>query len=476
VYYHLEENCLKNHFTEVHICGLGIHCPLDDVMRVLDKMKKKKIRIIWHCGDAYLDEFRPELGKYCICHFDPRTKNNALAVYDYLYPEGTEEQRPNLIRHLALRPNEAHDLPVPLRPFWEELHELEQFLEAAIWRFINYRDYDTYPHAIRVLAEVETMNPSDRKLTLSYSREHNRLFLGRSKAIKGIKEKINKYARSDSPVIITGETGTGKETVARLLHVASPRSSSPFVPVNCATLTEDLLEDRLFGHKKGAFTGAIGERKGIFEVANKGTVFLDEISELPSYTQPKLLRILQDKKYYRVGEDDERETDIRIIVATNRDLRQMVSEGRFRDDLYYRLAILHISIPPLRERPEDIPILVSNYLYKEALQTGRKKPLELSKRQMETLTRRRWRGNVRELFNILERWCMDDDEDIEDIFDYPMDTSEEEEPELLSLKDLEMNHIRKVFAYCEKNISRSAKVLGIQRNTLKKKLEQYEIR
>ena len=476
VHYHLEENCLKKHITEVHICGLGIHCPPDDIMRVLNEMKKKNVKIIWHCGDTYLDEFRPELEKCCTCHFDPGTKNNALAVYDYLYPEGTQETRPNLIRQLALRPEGAQELPVALRPHWGELHELEQFLEAAIWRFFNYRDYDTYPHAIRVLVELDTMNLADKKLTQSYAREHSRLFLGRSKAIKAIKEKIKKYALEDIPVIIIGETGTGKETVARLLHVASPRSNHPFVPVNCATLTESLLEDRLFGHKKGAFTHATEDRKGIFETANKGTIFLDEISELPPDTQAKLLRFLQDKKYYRLGEDEERETDIRIVVATNRDLKQLVAEGKFRDDLYYRLAILFIRIPPLRERPIDIPVIVSNYLYNESLQKHREKPLKLSEKQMKALIRHQWRGNVRELLNVLERWCIDEEEDIENLFDSKMDTMKEKEKNLMPLKDMEKEYIGKVFASCNKNITKTANVLGIQRNTLKHKLDQYGIR
>ncbi|HXH07901.1 MAG TPA: sigma-54 dependent transcriptional regulator [Vicinamibacterales bacterium] len=226
--------------------------------------------------------------------------------------------------------------------------------------------------------------------------------IGRSPAMQAVFQLIQTIAPTTSTVLITGESGTGKELVARAIHFNSPRRDHPFVAVNCGALPETLLESELFGHVRGAFTGAETNKKGLLEVAEKGTVFLDEIGEMSPMMQVKLLRFLQDRRFRRVGGTEEIEADIRVIAATNRDLARLVAEGRFRDDLFYRINVIPVRLPPLRERVEDIPLLAEHFLQKYAAQMGR--PVAgLSPAAMRCLRGYRWPGNIRELENAIER-------------------------------------------------------------------------
>jgi two-component system response regulator HydG len=226
--------------------------------------------------------------------------------------------------------------------------------------------------------------------------------VGRSAAMRAIYESIRKVAEATSSVYIYGESGTGKELIARAIHRESPRRDGPFVKVNCSSLAESLLESELFGHEKGAFTGAIRERKGRFELADGGTLFLDEISDIPLSTQVKLLRVLQEKEIERVGGERTITVDVRIISATNRDLAPLVERGEFREDLFYRLHIIPIEVPPLRERKEDILPLVTHFI--QSIGAEMAKPVEgLSDEAMELLIRYDWPGNIRELENMIER-------------------------------------------------------------------------
>jgi two-component system, NtrC family, response regulator PilR len=226
--------------------------------------------------------------------------------------------------------------------------------------------------------------------------------IGNSSSMQQVFELVETIAPTGSTVLITGESGTGKELVARAIHVRSPRSDRPFVAVNCGALTETLLDSELFGHMRGAFTGADGNRKGLIEVADKGTIFLDEIGEMSPMLQVKILRVLQERKFRRVGGTEEVEADIRIIAATNRDLGKMVAEGQFREDLYYRINVIPMRLPALRERPEDIPLLAEHFVAKFAEQM--KKPIRgLSGAAMACLQSHAWPGNVRELENAIER-------------------------------------------------------------------------
>ncbi len=227
------------------------------------------------------------------------------------------------------------------------------------------------------------------------------IIVGNSSAIKKILALIDKVAKANSTVLITGESGTGKELVARLIHEKSPRNNKPFIPVNCAAIPSELLESELFGHEKGAFTGAAYSRPGRFELANEGTIFLDEIGDMPLHLQVKILRVIQEKTFERIGGIKPIKVNVRILAATNKNLEQEVKEGRFREDLYWRLNVVPILIPPLRERKDDIPILCDFFINKYASSFGYK--IELSAQVIEKFLNYHWPGNVRELENLIER-------------------------------------------------------------------------
>ncbi len=275
-------------------------------------------------------------------------------------------------------------------------------------------DYITKPFQLDELREVieqgldATKKSKGEAENGASSRErdgHPHSFEGivaKSPAMLNIFSLIPKVASSNSSVLITGESGTGKELVAKAIHRQSKRRDHPFVPVNCGGIPESLLESELFGYVKGAFTGALQDKKGLFAVAHKGTLFLDEIAELPLMLQVKLLRVVQEKSFMPLGSGQEMKVDVRIIAATNRDLEKEVIEGRFREDLFYRLNVIHIGIPPLRERPEDIPVLVQYFLDKYSKEQG-KEVQGISKFAMEALLNYSFPGNVRELENIIER-------------------------------------------------------------------------
>jgi DNA-binding NtrC family response regulator len=233
----------------------------------------------------------------------------------------------------------------------------------------------------------------------------NRELIGQSPAMRPLLEKVQRVGQSSATVLITGESGTGKELVARAIHVASPRAAQPMLCVNCAALSPTLLESELFGHEKGAFTGADRMRKGRFELADGGTLLLDEVSEMASPLQAKLLRVLQEHEYERVGSSVTRRVDVRVVATTNRDLRDWAAKARFREDLYYRLSVLPIEVPPLRERSEDIPLLLDYFIGGIAAREGRERP-RFSTEALSVLQEYSWPGNVRELENLCERVCV----------------------------------------------------------------------
>ncbi len=230
-------------------------------------------------------------------------------------------------------------------------------------------------------------------------------FIGQAASLKKLQELLARVARSNSTLLITGESGTGKERVARMLHDMSPRHGHPFIPVNCGAIPEGLIESELFGHEKGSFTGALSQRPGRFELAEGGTIFLDEIGELPLSLQVKLLRVLQERTYERVGSAIQRKADIRILAATHRNLEQMVSTGQFREDLFYRISVIPVEIPPLRQRTEDIPLLV-DYFVSRWVKEERGEPVRFSLPVMDIFRRYPWPGNIRELENLVERFLV----------------------------------------------------------------------
>jgi two-component system, NtrC family, response regulator HydG len=300
--------------------------------------------------------------------------------------------------------------------------------------------------------------------------------IGQSAPMQRILESIRTVAPNDTTVLIHGESGTGKELVARAIHNLSPRRFMPMVNIHCGALTETLLESELFGHEKGAFTGAQYRKKGKFEVAEGGTVFLDEISDISLKTQTDLLRVLQEKEITRVGGNQTIKVDFRVVAATNKDLTALVKEGTFRPDLYYRLDVFGITLPPLRERKEDIPLLVDHFLQKYS-RAMNKKFTGVSRDSLDVLMSYHWPGNVRELENAMERAMVIGHEPEIQVADFPMQTASHRAPEgSLALEDVEREHIHRVLDICDWNQTRSAKTLGIDRVTLYNKIKKYGFR
>ncbi len=280
-----------------------------------------------------------------------------------------------------------------------------------------------------------------------------------------------RVGETDLSVLIEGESGTGKELIARLIYRNSHRSGKPYVRINCAALPENLLESELFGHVKGAFTGAIKDRKGRFEMAEGGTVFLDEIGELPPSLQAKLLRVLQNKEFERLGESITRIADVRITAATNRDLEEMIQNGTFREDLFYRLNAVRIKLPPLRERPEDIALLIEHFIEKFS-PPDRK--VEISREALKSLRIYGWKGNVRELENVMQRAVLLARHGSIDLADLPEEIREASSgpPQLESLEAIERRHIKRILESTT-DLGEAAKILGIDPATLWRKRKKY---
>ena len=293
---------------------------------------------------------------------------------------------------------------------------------------------------------------------------------------------VRRATRVSSTVLIQGESGTGKELVARHIHFSGPRKAKPFIVVNCAAIPDTLVESELFGHEKGAFTGAETSRQGKFEVANGGTLFLDEIGDMQLESQAKLLRVLQDGVVERVGSAQPRQVDVRVIAATNHDLKAIVDEGRFREDLYFRLEVLPIRIPPLRERMEDLTLLIDHFRHKLAKRLGRPAPA-LEPSAIDAMKRYRWPGNVRELENTLEQVFILCDKDSLGVEDLP-EKFKTREPQTgdvnlptggLVLEDLEQDLIRQALARSGGRIKEAAELLGLTYKTLQYRLKKHEI-
>ena len=296
--------------------------------------------------------------------------------------------------------------------------------------------------------------------------------VGQSAAMNRVLEAVETVGPTDATVLITGESGTGKELVARAIHHASPRKFHPMVVIHCGALTESLLESELFGHEKGAFTGAQYRKKGKFEIAEGGTVFLDEIGDISLKTQTDLLRVLQEREIVRVGSNQPIKVDFRCIAATNRNLEQLIEEGKFRPDLFYRLNVFRIELPPLRERRDDIPLLVNHFVHKFSQQMN-KKITRVAPAAMNLLQQQPWTGNVRELENAVERAMVvaQEPEIQEADFVFKVNLVPNGGPK--SLDEVEKVHILRTLEACSWNQTRAAEVLGIDRVTLHHKLKRY---
>ncbi len=302
--------------------------------------------------------------------------------------------------------------------------------------------------------------------------------IGSSNGLKQAVALARKVADTDVPVLLTGETGTGKEVFSHAIHYASPRSQYPIMAINCSAFSKDLLESELFGYKAGAFTGAMKDKPGLFEVANHGTVFLDEIGEMAFDLQARLLRVLETGEYIKVGDTKPTKVDVRIISATNRDLKKEIENGLFREDLYFRLSVFQIHLPPLRERKEDIEMLAETFLKRFAAKL-KKEIKGMTSEVVDILKGAEWRGNIRELKNVMERSAIVCDEEVT-VQDLPIDLQcagmdEDQGKEEFELAVIEQKHITKVLQYTRGNKTEAARLLKIGLATLYRKIEAYHI-
>ncbi len=352
-------------------------------------------------------------------------------------------------------------------------------------------DYLTKPIDFRklkvTLQKVFEQQDLKKRVTLLEDKVEGRYIfegmVGQSIAMLEIFNTIKHIAKYPATVLITGETGTGKEMVAKAIHNQSPRAGKPFVTINCAGLVETLLESELFGHVKGAFTGATRDKPGLFEIADGGTIFLDEVGELSLSVQAKLLRALEQHEVQRVGDIKPKKVDVRVIAATNRDLKKMVQEGKYRKDLFYRLNTIHIHIPPLRERAEDIPLLSEYFVQQLNTEIG-KNIKEIKPEVLEHLKKLGWEGNIRELKNVIERAYIMTTTDSIKLNDLPAEYVGEISPSFEPIEDLEpqttlaemeKKYIMEVLQKTAGNRSQAARILGLSRRSLYRKLKKYGI-
>jgi DNA-binding NtrC family response regulator len=336
-------------------------------------------------------------------------------------------------------------------------------------------DPDDLSHLIRNASKQITLVEENENLKKKVvSLENVEDLIGTSDAMKKVFRDIESVAQSNSSVVITGESGTGKELVARAIHSNSPRKFFPLVSVHCGALTESLLESELFGHEKGEFTGAMYNRKGRFEMADNGTIFLDEIATISTKMQIDLLRVLETKKFIRVGGNKEISSDFRVICATNKDLKGMVEKGTFREDLFYRLNVVNIIVPPLRERKEDIPLLV-DYFIKKYCASMNKQPFTIESAALKRIEEFNFPGNVRELENMIERAIVVGNGRKITLKDLPLEKTVMINS-VESLDELEKLHILQILNKYNWNISRAAKALMVDRVTLYNKISKYGLK
>jgi two-component system, NtrC family, response regulator HydG len=388
----------------------------------------------------------------------------------------------------------------------EALEEIQRFNPALpVILMTAYASVETAVEALKKGAYDYLTKPLDfdelrlaleRALEHTHLREENRVLrerlgtrfdrgnlIGRSAAMTRLLDLVAQVAPSEATALVTGESGTGKEMIAGAIHYNSPRKGGPFIRINCAAITETLLESELFGHEKGSFTGADRRKEGKFRQADGGTIFLDEVSEMSLGMQVKLLRVLQEREFTRVGGEELIRVDVRVIAATNRDLLRAVTEGRFREDLYYRLNVVNLRVPPLRERKEDIPLLAQHFL-KIFAERNRKALKGFTPRALDRLLRYHWPGNVRELMNTVERGVVLsradvlDEEDVAPVLEAdspraPADPAAASAGGDTSLESVEKATILKTLEEAGGNKSEAARRLGITRRTLHLKLKKY---
>ena len=440
------------------IAGVGLSGDEPRLGAALAALKKKGVRVVWISAIDFTDSQRTEIAPHLEAKVSP--DKTLLEAVGLAFGADITSFAPYAV--------EGKKTSAEVRA-WHEL------IDASMYAHRNYQDEKSYAKAIAYLANgvrETSWDAEARRVVAHYRRYGNRELVGSSELIKKLRERIERIASfPDARVLILGESGTGKETVASQIHNKSPRRNEPFYAFNCASVTPELLEDRFFGHEKGAFTGADKQALGLFELANGGTLFLDEIGELPLYAQGILLRVLEGGRFLRVGGREEIAVDVRLVTATNRNLPARVREGKFREDLYQRLNVVQLRIPSLREHKEDVKDIADGWW----LQHHRK---HLGEEQIAALMEYDYPGNVRELLNLLERATVIGEEDFAELINEHKemnagltDTAVSElagAPE--ELDAVVRLHVRKIFDKYGQNLSKTASALKVARNTVRKYL------
>jgi len=399
-----------------------------------------------------------------------RARRPDVAILDYSLPDGDGLQALRELREIdpaasfvMLTAHGSIDLAV------QAVKEgAEQFLTKPV----------ELPTLLVVIERV-IENASNREASLAGRARQERHapdpFLGESASIRRLAEQVRRVVGSPSPILIRGESGTGKGLLASWLHRNGPRQGRAFVDLNCAGLTKDLLETELFGHERGAFTGAVSSKPGLLEIADRGTLFLDELGDMDLQIQPKLLKVLEEQRFRRVGEVRDRQVDARLIAATHQDLGVLVEQGRFREDLFYRLNAIPLVVPPLRERGEDVILIARTLLTRIAAELGRP-GLSLTGAAERALRSHPWRGNIRELSNTLERAALMSDQprlEVEALFEGAAPSRAARRAEPISLQEAEKRHIAAILADAGGDVQQAAQILGLSRSALYQKLKKH---
>lgn len=446
-------------YAVIIILGVGLVGDPARLTEALKALKKKKVHVRWISA---MEPTTAAAGE-TIVFLDP-----------FIMPGGTLTEA--VCKALKLTPGELGRLSVEKGKIPPKLKHYHQLLDAAAYYYRNFQDEKAYGNAIRHLSDCdpeEQWSTTEKEMVRQFIRFGHRELQGKSAVIQALHAKIDLIGPKDrARVMILGESGTGKETIALLIHSKSPRHQEPFIAFNCASVNPGLLEDRFFGHEKGAFTGANEVKQGLFEMANGGTLFLDEIGELPLEAQGLLLRVLEGGRFTRIGDREEISVDVRLITATNRNLPAMVREGKFREDLFHRLNVVQIHSPALREHKEDIADIANSFWFREFR-------CRLTQEQIEALMTYDFPGNVRELGNLLERAAVLEEQDFSQLLKEHKETIaglfEEEKKEFAYPDDLEeaiQTHIRRVYEKNDQNLSRTARALNAARNTVSKYLKK----
>ncbi|MDW7668758.1 MAG: sigma-54 dependent transcriptional regulator [Bacillota bacterium] len=435
--------------------------------------------MIWAIKRALKDEnysiFSAENGEEAVKQV--KAKNLQLVLLDLRMPKMDGMEALKEIKKIN------NDLPVIMITAHGTMESAVEAMKIGALDYISKPfDIEELKVQIRKAINVGDMSRQIEYLTEELRNATGKIIIGDSPQMKEILEMVNKVSKSKATILITGESGTGKELIANAIHFNSDRSNKPHIKVNCGALPENLLESELFGHEKGAFTGAIERKIGRFERADEGTIFLDEIGEISLAMQVKLLRVLQEKEIERVGGTETIKIDVRVTAATNKNLLEMIDKGEFREDLYYRLNVIPIELPPLRDRKDDIGSLVDYFLDKYCKEIGRKK-MEISNDALSYLIDYKWKGNIRELENIIERLVILNQKGIIEKTDLPKDILYKEQKnsdfilpiEGINLEEVEQSLIEQALEQTDYNQSKAAKLLGITRHTLIYRMDKYNI-